>query len=67
MPIRTPCINICEIDFASRLCTGCGRSRDEVARWGAMSDGERDRIMDQLPERMRLAGMVPVTSRTDRR
>ncbi len=50
--IQTPCIKVCVIDPATRLCKGCGRSLDEIARWGSMSDGERARIMTALPERM---------------
>ncbi|HEY5237981.1 MAG TPA: DUF1289 domain-containing protein [Rhizomicrobium sp.] len=49
--IQTPCINICKIDPATRLCEGCGRSLDEIARWGSMSDAERAAIMRALPER----------------
>jgi predicted Fe-S protein YdhL (DUF1289 family) len=51
--IETPCIKICTLDPASKLCTGCGRSLDEIARWGSMSDAERATIMTILPERMR--------------
>jgi len=49
--IQTPCINICKIDPATRLCTGCGRTLDEIARWGSMSDTERAAIMHELPSR----------------
>ncbi|SMO37992.1 DUF1289 domain-containing protein [Paracoccus laeviglucosivorans] len=49
--IQSPCINICQIDPESGLCVGCLRSLDEIARWGGMSDKERQAIMDRLPER----------------
>ena len=55
--IQSPCIKICEIDFGTFLCRGCGRTRDEVARWMSMSDGERAEIMAGLAARMRSAGM----------
>ncbi|MBV9993266.1 MAG: DUF1289 domain-containing protein [Alphaproteobacteria bacterium] len=48
----TPCIKVCVIDPASRLCKGCGRTLDEIARWGGMSEAERARVMAELPERM---------------
>lgn len=51
--IASPCINICQIDPDSGLCIGCLRSLDEIARWGGMTDGERQAIMDRLPERKR--------------
>jgi predicted Fe-S protein YdhL (DUF1289 family) len=51
MPIETPCIKICEIDQASQLCRGCGRSLQEIAHWGRYSPAERSRIMRELATR----------------
>jgi predicted Fe-S protein YdhL (DUF1289 family) len=50
--IETPCIKICTLDAASGLCTGCGRSLDEIARWGSMSAQERRAIMAELRQRL---------------
>jgi 2-hydroxychromene-2-carboxylate isomerase len=44
-------VNVCVLDSARGVCRGCGRTLDEIARWGGMSDAERDEIMDQLPGR----------------
>ena len=49
--IDTPCVKICTIDPLSGLCAGCGRTREEIARWAAMTAGERARIMTELPTR----------------
>ncbi|GIK81757.1 MAG: DUF1289 domain-containing protein [Pseudorhodoplanes sp.] len=51
-PIVTPCIKVCVLEPQTGLCRGCGRNGDEIARWGAMPDAERRRIMALLPERM---------------
>ena len=51
--ISTPCLRVCILDPASGLCEGCGRTRDEIARWGGMSEQERLAIMAGLEERMR--------------
>jgi uncharacterized protein len=53
--IETPCIKICSLDPQSRLCTGCGRTLDEIARWGSMDESERRRIMTSLPQRLEKA------------
>ncbi len=53
--IKTPCINVCSLDDATGLCRGCGRTRDEVAVWSVIGDGERERIMTELPRRMAVA------------
>jgi uncharacterized protein len=37
---------------ASRICIGCGRSLDEIARWAALSEAERLAIMARLPARL---------------
>jgi len=58
--IQTPCINVCKIDPRTRLCEGCGRTLDEIARWGSMSDAERTRVMSALPERMKKSGTADV-------
>jgi predicted Fe-S protein YdhL (DUF1289 family) len=58
MPIQTPCIKVCEIDTTSGLCAGCGRTLDEIGRWGSMSDATRADVMAALPARMARAGLV---------
>lgn len=51
MAIETPCIQVCVVDPASRLCRGCGRTLDEIGRWTIMTDAERRRVMAELPAR----------------
>jgi hypothetical protein len=50
MNIQSPCIHVCQLD-AGDVCTGCHRTRDEIARWLSMTDDERARIMASLAER----------------
>ena len=50
-PIQSPCTRVCAIDSGTGLCTGCGRTLDEIARWSQMTDDERRRIMSSLPHR----------------
>ena len=52
--IPSPCIGVCMLD-AERMCLGCHRSVDEIARWAQFDDEERRRLMEQeLPRRARL-------------
>ncbi len=46
-------MNICVLD-AAKVCTGCGRTIDEIARWGRMSAAEQWSVIARL-ERSRLA------------
>jgi len=50
--IESPCVKICTLDARSGLCLGCGRTIDEITRWGAMSAADRDRAMIELPARL---------------
>lgn len=47
----SPCVNVCVLD-AARICEGCGRTLDEIARWGGMSAAEQWQVVDRL-EQMR--------------
>jgi len=51
-PIESPCILVCSIDSATGYCFGCGRTRDEIAEWTAMTAGTRREIMAALPARL---------------
>ena len=53
--MKSPCIKVCQMDPQRGLCLGCARTLDEIARWGTMTDAERDRVMAQLPERLDVA------------
>ncbi|WP_316252053.1 MULTISPECIES: DUF1289 domain-containing protein [Sphingobium] len=47
-PMESPCVNICKLDKAGRICTGCGRTTDEIRRWAGMSKAQRRAIMERL-------------------
>jgi predicted Fe-S protein YdhL (DUF1289 family) len=49
--IESPCVKVCTVDARSGLCLGCGRTVDEIARWSAMNEAERTRVMAELPAR----------------
>jgi predicted Fe-S protein YdhL (DUF1289 family) len=50
--ISSPCIGVCEMDTAAGLCTGCGRTLQEIARWGSLREDERLSIMQELRARL---------------
>ena len=60
--IETPCVKICTLDARRGLCLGCGRTIDEIARWGSLSTAERSRIMDELPKRRMSQGATKMTA-----
>ena len=53
--ISTPCVSYCWTDPDHGLCEGCGRTRDEIAKWCFITEDERLAIMAELKERLALA------------
>jgi predicted Fe-S protein YdhL (DUF1289 family) len=49
--IKSPCVKICVIHPASRLCTGCLRTIDEIGAWSRISAESRSDIINDLPNR----------------
>jgi predicted Fe-S protein YdhL (DUF1289 family) len=49
--VETPCVDVCEIDQATGICLGCGRTIAEISSWVALTSTERRRIMGELPDR----------------
>ncbi|HEY7242084.1 MAG TPA: DUF1289 domain-containing protein [Burkholderiales bacterium] len=59
--IRSPCIRVCTMDPQRGVCLGCCRTLDEIMRWSAMGDAERDRVMAELPRRRRALDLREIT------
>ena len=51
MTLLSPCISICQIDPETGNCLGCYRSRQEIARWPAMSTNEQADLLQALKQR----------------
>lgn len=49
--VESPCVLVCTLDLESGWCFGCGRTREEIANWTAMSAEERSTVMAALPAR----------------
>jgi predicted Fe-S protein YdhL (DUF1289 family) len=50
--IESPCVNICMLEPNAKVCVGCGRTIDEIARWSTMTAADRSRVMSELPARL---------------
>ncbi|PRX37951.1 hypothetical protein SAMN05216257_10579 [Meinhardsimonia xiamenensis] len=49
--VESPCVKVCVIHPEARLCVGCLRSIEEIARWSAMTPDERRQVIGELPAR----------------
>jgi predicted Fe-S protein YdhL (DUF1289 family) len=49
--VESPCIKICVIHPATRLCTGCLRTIDEIGDWSRLTPDARRAVIDDLPAR----------------
>jgi len=61
--VPSPCKSICVMHDASSLCTGCGRTLDEIALWSVLDDDDKRAVWTLLPDRLnRLARLPPGTA-----
>ncbi|MEM7238690.1 MAG: DUF1289 domain-containing protein [Pseudomonadota bacterium] len=49
--VDSPCVKVCVLHHEARICIGCYRSGEEIARWSRLDPDERRRIMSELPGR----------------
>jgi hypothetical protein len=54
--VESPCKKLCALNSAD-ICSGCGRTREEIGNWMSMSDEGRLRVK-KIAE-MRLAALTP--------
>jgi uncharacterized protein len=50
---QSPCLKVCSMDPMHRICSGCGRTIQEIGNWMNFSDIERLAINKKLPERLK--------------
>ena len=49
--IQSPCVKLCTIHPAERICVGCYRSIDEITQWSRLTHEARAALMAELPSR----------------
>lgn len=60
--VTSPCINVCRMDDARGVCTGCLRTLDEIAGWSRASDEAKRAILAAIAQRR---GETPATTVPD--
>ncbi|SDW97584.1 DUF1289 domain-containing protein [Litoreibacter albidus] len=49
--VQSPCVKVCIVHPAERLCTGCLRTIDEIGAWSRMTNEARAALLEELPSR----------------
>lgn len=44
----SPCVKICLLDPAGRICLGCKRTIEEIAGWSRMSGSDKRRVLARI-------------------
>ncbi len=50
-PIASPCRKQCQLHPVEKLCLGCFRTIDEIAKWTKFGEARRAKIIEDLPAR----------------
>ena len=51
IPVRSPCVKVCELDPATGLCRGCCRTQDERDWWVAYSSEQQRDVLQRCEQR----------------
>ncbi|HBA00311.1 DUF1289 domain-containing protein [Halomonas meridiana] len=46
----SPCIHVCQIVPSTQMCKGCGRTLDEIACWGSMTEAEKAPVWKRIEQ-----------------
>jgi len=49
--VKSPCVEICQLDMSSDFCLGCFRTMDEIAGWVEMTDAEKRHVLESVEKR----------------
>ena len=50
--VKSPCVNICNVDTKSGLCVGCRRTMLEIASWSSLNNLEKEKILLKIKNRI---------------
>ncbi|MBC7431572.1 MAG: DUF1289 domain-containing protein [Rubritepida sp.] len=50
--MRSPCIQLCQLDPSRRHCIGCGRSLAELEAWPRATEAEQACILEAARKRL---------------
>jgi hypothetical protein len=56
--VPSPCVNVCQMDPDSGLCTGCRRTLREIADWLEMTAEEKLAVLERVAQRTHASGEV---------
>lgn len=56
--VPSPCVNVCRMDAASGLCSGCWRTIDEIAAWSTLDDDGKRQVWQAIELRQAQAPAV---------
>ena len=51
MPVRSPCVKVCQMDDATKLCLGCCRTQEERDWWVAYTDDQQREVLRRCEQR----------------
>jgi predicted Fe-S protein YdhL (DUF1289 family) len=53
--VESPCIKVCQLN-AGQVCTGCGRTIDEIAQWSGANASQQRQIVAAARQRLAIIG-----------
>jgi len=48
--VASPCVGLCALNIDD-ICTGCGRTPEEIGAWGSLDNAERQVVLRRAEQR----------------
>ncbi|MBI3820457.1 MAG: DUF1289 domain-containing protein [Planctomycetes bacterium] len=48
--VTSPCVQICELDHATKTCRGCSRTLAEIAGWSSFSSYQKQAVIRRIAD-----------------
>jgi predicted Fe-S protein YdhL (DUF1289 family) len=63
--VKSPCIDICTIDYKAGVCTGCNRTLEEITNWSSFNDIQKKKVLMKVKKKTTSKQNVPPANRDD--
>ena len=50
--VKSPCIDICKIDYKNKFCIGCNRTLEEITNWSSFNDEQKKKILKKVKKKL---------------
>ena len=63
--VKSPCIDVCKIDYKSGYCIGCNRTIEEITDWSSMNDSNKKKVLIRVKNNTTFQSKISPSTQDD--